>query len=114
MLSEFGGIAQSDDCDGKFWGYSMAPDRDSLASRYTALLEIVRQLPVLAGFCYTQFTDTYQEANGLLRADRTPKFPLERIADATRGPRTSRHLPDESDRPAVARGAGSQHGETAP
>ena len=28
--------------------------------------------------------DTYQEANGLLYADRTPKFPLEAIAAATR------------------------------
>ena len=34
---------------------------------------------------YTQFVDTYQEANGLLYSDRTPKFPLERIAAATRG-----------------------------
>ena len=36
-------------------------------------------------FCYTQFADTYQEANGLLYADRTPKFPLDRIARATNG-----------------------------
>ena len=42
-------------------------------------------LSLLAGFCYTQFADTYQEANGLLYADRTPKFPLERIARATAG-----------------------------
>jgi hypothetical protein len=47
----------------------------------------VRTLPVLAGFCYTQFADTYQEANGLLTADRTPKVPLAEIARATRGPR---------------------------
>ena len=40
---------------------------------------------MLAGFCYTQFTDTYQEANGLLFADRTPKFSLGEIAQATRG-----------------------------
>jgi len=46
----------------------------------------VRSLPMLAGFCYTQFTDTYQEANGLLYMDRTPKFPIEQIAVATRGP----------------------------
>ena len=32
---------------------------------------------LLAGFCYTQFADTYQEANGLLYADRTPKIPLD-------------------------------------
>ena len=42
-------------------------------------------LPLLAGFCYTQFADTYQEANGLLYADRTPKFPIHEIALATRG-----------------------------
>ena len=44
----------------------------------------VRSLPLFAGFCYTQFTDTYQEANGLLYMDRTPKFPLDQIAVATR------------------------------
>ena len=32
---------------------------------------------------YTQFADTYQEANGLLYADRTPKFPIEEIRAAT-------------------------------
>ena len=49
------------------------------------LLEVVRGLELFAGFCYTQFADTYQEANGLLYADRTPKFPIERIAAATTG-----------------------------
>lgn len=29
----------------------------------------------LAGFGYTQFTDTEQEVNGLLTADREPKLP---------------------------------------
>jgi len=37
------------------------------------------------GVCQTQLTDTFQEANGLLYADRTPKFPLEAIAAATLG-----------------------------
>jgi hypothetical protein len=54
------------------------------------LLSVVRSLNVLAGFCYTQFADTYQEANGLLYADRTPKFPIEDISIAVRGPRTAR------------------------
>ncbi|MDQ0726683.1 hypothetical protein [Microbacterium sp. W4I20] len=34
-------------------------------------------MPVVTGFCYTQLTDTMQEANGLLRADRSPKLPVE-------------------------------------
>ena len=48
---------------------------------------MVRSSELLAGFCYTQFADTYQEANGLLYADRRPKLPLEEIARATRGER---------------------------
>jgi hypothetical protein len=49
------------------------------------LLETVRSLAVLSGLCYTQFADTYHETNGLLLADRTPKFPVAEIARATRG-----------------------------
>jgi len=87
VLSEFGGIAFSDDPD-VTWGYSRSHTPEAFAQEYTALLEAVRSLNLLAGFCYTQFSDTYQESNGLLYADRTPKFPLEHIAQATRGPRT--------------------------
>ena len=45
----------------------------------------MRGLQLLASFRYTQFTDTYQEATGLVYADRPPKFPLEELARATRG-----------------------------
>jgi beta-galactosidase/beta-glucuronidase len=89
MLTEFGGIAYSRDTL-HTWGYSRGESEEDFAKRYLELLRVVRSLPVLAGFCYTQFADTYQEANGLLFADRTPKFPIEQIALATRGPRTRR------------------------
>jgi beta-galactosidase/beta-glucuronidase len=87
VLSEFGGIA----CPARpsTWGYSRADTPEQFAVLYTKLLETVRSLSVLSGFCYTQFADTYQEANGLLYADRTPKCPLEDIARATRGDRES-------------------------
>jgi hypothetical protein len=88
MLSEFGGIAFSGDVH--TWGYSRSENAEEFAQRYMKLLCVVRALPILAGFCYTQFTDTYQEANGLLYADRTPKIPIEDIALATRGPRSKR------------------------
>jgi beta-galactosidase/beta-glucuronidase len=88
MLSEFGGIAFSRDVH--TWGYSRSESAEEFAQRYMKLLSVVRSLPILAGFCYTQFTDTYQEANGLLYADRTPKIPIEDIALATRGPRSKR------------------------
>ena len=87
LLSEFGGIAYHPD-HAHTWGYSRVEDPADLARRYYKLLSAVRGLPLLAGFCYTQFTDTYQEANGLLTMDRTPKFPIEQIAVATRGPVT--------------------------
>lgn len=83
MLTEFGGIAYSGR-DGA-WGYSRSETAEQLLERYKALLETVRNLPALAGFCYTQFTDTYQEANGLLYADRTPKIPFEDLSLATTG-----------------------------
>jgi len=82
VLSELGGIAFSR--SNESWGYSRATSARDLEERYRALLEVITSSRMLSGFCYTQFADTYQEANGLLYADRTPKFPLEAIAAATR------------------------------
>jgi len=84
MLTEFGGIAYSRDPQGT-WGYSRCHTPEEFLRRYRELLEVVRGLHVFSGFCYTQFADTYQEANGLLFADRTPKVPIHEIAAATRG-----------------------------
>jgi hypothetical protein len=89
VLSEFGGIALSP-YNYEGWGYSQVKTPTELYDRYSALLDVVKRLPGLAGFCYTQFTDTYQETNGLLFADRTPKLPLEDIALVTTG--TDREL----------------------
>lgn len=97
VLSEFGGIALLEDA--QTWGYSTCTSTDELARRFTALLQVVRSLELMAGFCYTQFADTYQEANGLLRADRTPKIPLATIAEATTGSRSGiakKELPPET------------------
>lgn len=87
MLTEFGGIAVSGEDEGG-WGYSTSRTPEEFIRQYTALLKAVRASSTLAGFCYTQFTDTYQEANGILRADRTAKVPAEQIAEATSGSRT--------------------------
>ena len=85
MLTEFGGIAFSERAG--TWGYSRANSPEEFARQYFNLVSTVRSLPLFAGFCYTQFADTYQEANGLLYMDRTPKIPIEQIAIATRGAR---------------------------
>ena len=91
VLTEFGGIALAEEQGA--WGYSSSATPQDLLERYTKLLGAVRSLPELAGFCYTQFTDTYQEANGLLFMDRRPKAPFAEIATATTGKR-----PDQDSR----------------
>ena len=85
MLTEFGGISLAPPGEAGAWGYSDARGAEALRDQYTRLLETVRPLALFAGFCYTQFTDTYQETNGLLTMEREPKFPIEQIARATRG-----------------------------
>ncbi|HVU02754.1 MAG TPA: glycoside hydrolase family 2 TIM barrel-domain containing protein [Polyangiaceae bacterium] len=92
VLSEFGGIAFAENPAGT-WGYSRARTREELARKYKEFLSAVGALEHLCGFCYTQFADTYQEANGLLFADRTPKIPLAEIAAATRGATSRDEMP---------------------
>ena len=83
VLSECGGIAFSHS-EG-VWGYSRATSVEAFATMYRRLMETLHSIGLFSGFCYTQFADTYQEANGLLYADRRPKMPLEWIAAATTG-----------------------------
>lgn len=86
VLTEFGGIAY-DKARSKgvssVWGYSKSDSDVEFLSAYQKLLEVVNGTAMFSGFCYTQFADTFQEANGLLNADRTPKVPLEDIRAAT-------------------------------
>lgn len=86
VLSEFGGIALLQGSD-RGWGYSRATNSDEFAVAYEGLLRALHACGGIAGFCYTQLTDTFQEKNGLLTMDREPKAPIERIAAATRGKR---------------------------
>ncbi|WP_144759971.1 glycoside hydrolase family 2 TIM barrel-domain containing protein [Curtobacterium sp. 9128] len=86
MLTEFGGVnyqpgAQREDG----WGYTSAADGDDWIARITALYDAIRASSFLAGSCYTQLTDTMQETNGLLNADRSPKVPIEQIRQAVTG-----------------------------
>ncbi|WP_129338985.1 glycoside hydrolase family 2 protein [Cellulomonas endophytica] len=75
MLTEFGGVSWAGGRDDA-WGYSTATDGDDFAARVGELLGAARACAPLAGWCWTQLTDTGQETNGLLHADRTPKLPL--------------------------------------
>jgi hypothetical protein len=84
MLTEFGGVSLETG-DSSDWGYSTAPDAESFEKQVSAILLTVGSAKPLTGFCYTQLTDTGQETNGLLYADRSPKFPVDRIRAAVRG-----------------------------
>ena len=81
VLSELGGISLSPSGLGN-WGYSEVATATDLEARYHLLMRRVVALELLSGFCYTQFADTFQETNGLLRADRTPKFDMASMAAA--------------------------------
>lgn len=107
MLTEFGGIAYGE--EHHIWGYVRSNELSDLQRRYSALLTAVNQIELFSGFCYTQLTDTFQEANGLLYADRRPKFPIEAIAHATLG---RGELPSFLDHPDLqhSNGAASQCG----
>ena len=85
MLTEFGGVSYVDDAVDGAWGYSSAADPADFAARITGIIGAVSSSPILSGFCYTQLTDTGQETNGLLRADRSPKVPVEDIRRVVTG-----------------------------
>ncbi|MBB5234034.1 glycoside hydrolase family 2 protein [Deinococcus budaensis] len=92
MLTEFGGLSHAPGESERWWGYGTLPDTDALLSRYEELLSAVLDSPVIAGFCYTQLTDTEQETNGLLREDRTHKLDPGRVrAITTRVSRAVQH-----------------------
>jgi hypothetical protein len=77
MLTEFGGIKYAPHTEYlDAWGYSTAQSSADFAERLGSLLDAVRMSTVLAGYCYTQLTDTGQETNGILHSDRSPKLPM--------------------------------------
>jgi beta-galactosidase/beta-glucuronidase len=78
MLTEFGGVGYAGD-RGKSWGYSTVSSDDDYESLLRVLFDAVRSCAPVAGYCYTQFMDCAQEANGLLREDSTPKLSIDVI-----------------------------------
>jgi len=86
MLTECGGIVEDREGDDRPWGYARVTDREALRARYEELIGAILECPTIAGFCYTQLTDTEQERNGLLTADRTPKLEPEVVRAITTRP----------------------------
>jgi len=84
VLSEFGGITLAEEAPDAF-GYGNAPTMEAWLERLCDQCRAVLYSPVLCGYCWTQLTDTFQETNGLVRMDRTPKAPLKRLRAALVG-----------------------------
>lgn len=78
ILSEFGGVSLKPLGNGS-WGYRIVESHDDLDRHLVALFTAVRESEGMAGWCYTQLTDTAQETNGLADEHRVPKLPVERI-----------------------------------
>ncbi len=62
------------------WGYGADPESvEDFYHRFQATCDLLLDDPGMFGYCYTQFTDVFQEENGLFFFDRTSKFDLERL-----------------------------------
>lgn len=79
VISEFGGLTMSPGEDEEYFGYGQFEDAEALLAKYEELVQALLDSTALAGFCYTQLTDTEQETNGLLTAAREPKFDPARL-----------------------------------
>ncbi|MFD6415422.1 glycoside hydrolase family 2 protein [Streptomyces sp. NPDC060194] len=78
LMTEFGGMTYEPG-DGENWhGYGTVGTDEEYAAKLTELIDAMVDSS-LAGFCFTQLTDTEQETNGLLTEDRKPKLPVERL-----------------------------------
>jgi beta-galactosidase/beta-glucuronidase len=86
ILSEFGGISYRPRSGETWFGYGTVDSAEEFAAKYQELVSAVLACTPIAGFCYTQLTDTQQETNGLLTADRQFKIDPEIIRAITRQP----------------------------
>ncbi|MDB5059888.1 MAG: glycoside hydrolase, partial [Chloroflexi bacterium] len=57
-----------------WFGYGTVRTQAEFEQKYAELITAIASSPTIAGFCYTQLTDTGQETNGLLTASRIPKL----------------------------------------
>ncbi len=74
MITEFGGVSYDPEAGTLWFGYGTVKSRDEYLAKYQELLDAILDSPTIAGFCYTQLTDTGQEVNGLLTEQREHKL----------------------------------------
>lgn len=94
MITEFGGLSYAPEAGEKWFGYSTASDADDLLRRFADLIGAIAETRELAGFCYTQLTDTLQETNGLLDEHRRPKLDPQKVREIVAQPAAA--IPSEA------------------
>jgi beta-galactosidase/beta-glucuronidase len=85
LITEFGGLSYRPESGAEWFGYGTVADASSYLAKYRELVGAILACPQVAGFCYTQLTDTRQETNGLLTEGRIPKLDPVEIRAITRG-----------------------------
>jgi hypothetical protein len=110
ILSEFGGISLAPATGESWFGYGTVQSSAEFAQKYAELVAAVIASGALAGFCYTQLTDTLQETNGLVTAQRVPKADATVLRAITTGGVASAEFlsPNSPELSAGAEAAGSE------
>ncbi|MEU1972036.1 glycoside hydrolase family 2 TIM barrel-domain containing protein [Microbacterium sp. NPDC019599] len=85
LLTEFGGVSFTPDADVDAWGYRLVGTPEDLDRHLSGIFGALDASTGLAGWVYTQLTDTVQETNGLTDENRVPKLPVERLRAIIRG-----------------------------
>jgi len=93
VITEFGGLSYAPEAGQKWFGYGTVSSAEEYLAKFTEIVTALLDSTEVAGFCYTQLTDTLQERNGLLDEDRNPKLPIEAIREVVTRP--SRAIPAE-------------------
>ena len=78
MIDEFAGIGYQ--VEDKGWGYgNQVESEKAYLERLNSLVQAIRSLQDVSGFCVTQTTDVYQEINGMLTMDRKAKVDIQKL-----------------------------------
>jgi beta-galactosidase/beta-glucuronidase len=82
IISEYGGVAYTENCDNLQWGYGKRLDNKELVlEKIRNLTHAVMDIEGVCGFCYTQLSDVEQEINGLLDHNHEYKFEVKQIRE---------------------------------
>lgn len=79
IVSEYGGLAFLNGLTENDWGYSAVATEDDFVKRFGELCRAIKKIGYVSGYCYTQYSDVWQEKNGLVTMDRKFKVDPEKI-----------------------------------